>query len=61
MSKILRQKVNEDNGRDKDDERDIMKIYPRLEILRLLGRGSYGSVNECYDPESKESKALKIL
>jgi serine/threonine protein kinase len=53
--------VNQDNGRVKDDEMDIMKIYPKLEILRLLGRGSYGAVNECYDPESKESKALKIL
>jgi serine/threonine protein kinase len=61
MSKILRQKVNKDNGRDKDDKKEIKEIYPKLEILRFLGRGTFGSVNECYDPERKESKALKLL
>lgn len=30
-------------------------------ILRLLGRGNFGSVHECYDNISKTSKALKII
>lgn len=36
-------------------------IAYRYEILKLLGKGSFGQVCECYDHKNKEKVALKII
>lgn len=36
-------------------------IAYRYEILRVLGKGSFGQVCECYDHKNKENIAMKII
>ncbi len=57
----LRHIINIENNREKNNCQKINELYPNLKILRLLGKGSFGSVHECYEPISKTSKALKIM
>lgn len=57
----LRNIINVENNREKNNCQRIQELYPNLKILRLLGKGTFGSVHECYEPSSKTSKALKIM
>lgn len=57
----LRQIINTENKREQINSQKINELYPFLQILRLLGRGGYGSVYECYGPTNKRSFALKIM
>ncbi len=61
ITKELKQIINIENNREKDNDKKIMELYPDLKFLRLLGSGSFGSVFECYEPISNTSKALKKM
>jgi len=50
-----------------DDEKGDYKLYKgdhiafRFEIKKLLGKGSFGQVCECFDHKKKETVAIKII
>ena len=46
----LKHIINIENNREKDNNKKIGELYPDLQFLRLLGRGSFGAVYECYEP-----------
>ncbi len=50
MTHELKYIINIENNREKVNNQKIKELYPDLQLLRLLGRGSFGSVYECYEP-----------
>jgi len=53
------------NGFDTDQQEYIVKnnehLGYRYEVVKKLGKGSFGIVNRCFDHKEKEFVALKIL
>lgn len=53
------------NGFDSDSNEYLSKINEhlayRFEVVKKLGKGSFGVVLKCYDHKKKEYTALKIL
>ena len=56
---------NTNNGFDSDSNEYLSKINEhlayRFEVVKKLGKGSFGVVLKCYDHKKKEYTALKIL
>ena len=53
------------NGFDNDQNEYIVRLNEHLgyryEVIKKIGKGSFGAVMRCYDHKEKEYIALKIL
>lgn len=66
LNNKLTPKVDEENYGFDDKHADYLLVKNdhvayRYEILKLLGKGSFGQVCECFDHKKKENIALKII